>query len=106
MTFQARGGAKILRGGAKQSQGRCAPPPKIRPWFRVRNFYQSCEVLAFTRFCNALYTFLQPYPPSFETINAWFLCRNHCVHKELVSFLLVYTQYQATVGDNKLLQIS
>ena len=34
-----RGGAKVLRGGAenfrrgaKSSQGRCAPPPKIRPW--------------------------------------------------------------------------
>jgi hypothetical protein len=24
--FSGRGGAKILRGGAKRSQGRCAPP--------------------------------------------------------------------------------
>ena len=72
MTFQARG-------SAKQSQGRCAPPPKIRPWFRVRNFYQSCEVLAFTRFCNALYTFLQPYPPSFETMHGFSVGITACI---------------------------
>jgi hypothetical protein len=33
MTFQ--GGAKNLRGGAKQSQGGCAPPLKMWPWLAV-----------------------------------------------------------------------
>jgi hypothetical protein len=39
-----------------------------------RNFYQSCKVFAFksSRFCNELYNFLQPYPPSFEaTWGGW-----------------------------------
>jgi hypothetical protein len=90
MTFQARGGAKILRGGAKQSQGRCAPPPKIRPWFRVRNFYQSCEVLAFTRFCNALYTFLQPYPPSFETMHGFSVGITVCIKNWFRSYWYIH----------------
>jgi hypothetical protein len=34
MTFQGR--CKIFRGGAKRSQGRCAPPLKIRPCSRCQ----------------------------------------------------------------------
>ena len=45
------------------------PKPRKSIFNPERNFYQSCELLAFqnSRFCNALYNFLQLHLPCFET---------------------------------------